>query len=630
MPFSHGVLVFALACAVTFGLHWQSWSGCLEAIYYDLWHRLAEKRTEPLHTAIVKIDDESLLLYPKTPLIFWGPHFARAIEVLDKVGAKVIGLDFLFSVSAEEWMAEFSDDYNQQAHTYDIPLRTQLSKGKTILMGMVGRDMAGRGHLFLPVPDLLYALPNGFADIGLENIPKHSDGVVRQFHLAFAERRMQPRLGFGALLASRAVGQNLSSDVLHVKDSVIGASASLKQIGFVGPPGTVPKLPFAKLLAPRALEDPEVQALRGRVVIISPEMTGTRDVYPTPYASRILFGQRGFMTGAEVHANVVETLLSGRYPRAPKTELTISLAFGVLGIAIFAYFLLNPWLGLLVGFALAIAWATVSYLGFLFYWQIPVFSTQAGLLTAYLGSLSFRLIGQERFNSELKGLLSRYVSSDIANRLITRRESTYLGGERKIVTILFSDIRNFTTIAEYIQPEDAMKILNTYFGQVSQAIAEEGGRVDKFMGDAVMAVFGDTNNEQDHAWRAVRTACRIERSSKEFRNWMTKHFPDHNLPNFSVGIGIDTGPVVVGNVGSSQRMEYTEIGDTVNVASRLQGVCKELGCTVLASRTTIDHIEKDKLICGRHEKVSIKGRQKRIEVFEVCGLRGKDAVSPDR
>ncbi|VFN01772.1 MAG: adenylate cyclase [Candidatus Kentron sp. G] len=491
-PFLHGTLVFAITSIVVFGFHWQSYSNCLNLTYYDLWHRLAGKRIVPLHTAIIEIDEESLSLFPKTPLVFWGPHFAQAIEILDKAGAKVIGLDFLFFVSAEDWIARFADDYSQRAYTYDIPLRTQLNKGKTILTGMVGRDTANHGRLFLPASDLLYALPNGFADVGLENMLRHSDGVVRQFHLALAGNQTQPRLGLGVLLALRAAGENPSSDVWNVGNSVIGAAATPKSIGFIGPPDTVPKLSFARLLAPHALEDPQIQTLRGKVVIISPMLAGAKDIYPTPYATGILSRQGKFMTGAEIHANIVETLLTSRYPRVPVAILTTAGTLGVLGIAVFAYFLLNPWWGLLAGFLLAITWTVVSYLAFLFYWQIPVINIQAGLLTAYLGSLGFRLIGS---NSEIKNLLSRYVSSEIADRLLTRRESARLGGKRKVVTILFSDIRDFTTISERIQPEEAMEILNTYFNRVSQVIMEETGRIDKFIGDEVMAVFGDTDSQ---------------------------------------------------------------------------------------------------------------------------------------
>ena len=602
-------------------------------IYYDLWHRLAGEQSDTMHTAIVEVDDESLSLFPTTPLVFWGPHFARAIEVLDKAGAKVIGLDFQLSVSSEDWIARFANDSGQDAHRYDIPLRTQLRKGKTILHGAIGQDARGHERLLLPASDLLHALPNGIADVGLDNILNYSSDVVRQFRPAFSGDRTQPRFEFGVLLALRAIDKDPSSDIQKLENGELGNSAitdmvSSRPIGFVGPAGTIPRLSFASLIDPNALERHEIKALRNKVVIITANFTGTKDIHPTPYTAGRLFKQGECMTGAEIHANIVETLLTGRYPRTPMEPLVALGILGVLSIAIVAYFLLNPGLGLLVGFGLACLWTIGSYLGFLADWRIPVIGTQAGLFVGYLGCMGFRLVEEKRFSCKIKDLFSRYFGSEITNRFLTCGESARLGGERRIVTVLFVDIRNFTAIAARLQPEEVVEMLNTYFGDVSRAIEEEGGRIDKFIGDAVMAVFGDLSDEKDHAWRAVRAARKIEILSMKFREHMAKRFTDYGLSGFSVGIGLDTGPVVIGNIGAEDRMEYTAIGDTVNVAARVQEMCKKLGCVVLATQATVAEIIGDKLIYGRYEKVPVKGHPE-VPVFEICGLREGDSVLED-
>nr|VFK58883.1 MAG: adenylate cyclase [Candidatus Kentron sp. TC] len=616
----HGILVFSLACGVAFGLDWRNRAELPASSYYDLWHCLAGKRTEPSHTAIVAVDDESLSLFPMTPLVFWGPYFARAIEVLDRVGAKVIGMDFLFSVSVEAWIARFTNDPDQDSRAYDIPLRTQLSKGKTILAGVIGRDNEGHGRLLLPVPDLLYALPNGRADVGLGNMSTNADGVVRRFRPTFSEEGTQPKFGFGVLLALRAAGRNPSSDIEDLGNRTLTAAASPQPIGFVGPPGTIPKVSFARLMEPNALQYREVRALRGKVVIIAADFSGVQDIHPTPYTSGTLFGKGEFMTGAEIHGNIVETLLRDRYPCAPMMILVVLGVLGILCIAVFAYSSLNPWLGLLLGFGLSSLWALGSYLWFLVGWHVPVIGAQAGLFTAYLGCMGFRLVDEKDFSCKVKDLLSRYFGSQVANRFLTCAQSTRLGGERKIVTILFCDIRNFTTIAEHLQPEEVVEILNAYFGDVSRAIEEGGGRIDKFIGDAVMAVFGDPTDERNHAWQAVRTAREIEALSMKFRDRMAKRFIGYDLSDFSVGIGINTGPVVIGNIGAEDRMEYTAIGDTVNVAARIQGICRELGCIILASRATVTEIGKEKLIYGCYRDMSVKGHRESVQIFEVRGL----------
>lgn len=586
-----------------------------------------------MHTAIVEVDDESLSLFPTTPLVFWGPHFARAIEVLDKAGAKVIGLDFRLSVSSEDWIARFAGDSGQDAHRYDIPLRAQLRKGKTILHGAIGRDARGHERLLLPASDLVHALPNGIADVGFDDILNYSSDVMRQFRPAFSGDKTQPRFEFGVLLALRAIDKDPSSDIRKLENGELGNSAitdmvSSRPIGFVGPAGTIPRFSFASLMDPDALERHEVKALRDKVVIITANFTGTKDIHPTPYSGGRLFKQGKCMTGAEIHANIVETLLTGRYPRTPMGSLVALGIFGVLGIAVLVYFLLNPGLGLLVGFGLAGLWTIGSYLGFLADWRIPVIGTQAGLLAGYLGCVGFRLVEEKRFSCRIKDLFSRYFGPEITNRFLTCDESARLGGERRIVTVLFADIRNFTTIAAHLQPEEVVEMLNIYFGDVSRAIEEEGGRIDKFIGDAVMAVFGDLSHEQDHAWRAVRAARRIEILSVKFREHMAERFADYGLSGFSVGIGLDTGPVVIGNIGAEDRMEYTAIGDTVNVAARVQDMCKKLGCVVLATQATVAEIVEDKLIYGRCEKVPVKGHR-RVPIVEIRGLREGDSVLED-
>jgi adenylate cyclase len=188
------------------------------------------------------------------------------------------------------------------------------------------------------------------------------------------------------------------------------------------------------------------------------------------------------------------------------------------------------------------------------------------------------------------------------------------------VTMLFSDIRNFTTISEKLTARETVEFLNAYFAKAIAAVLEEGGRIDKFIGDAVMAEFGVPYPFPDHALRALRAAVRLRQAAKEFQGWMRTRFSGRDLPEFAIGIGVHTGDAVVGNLGSEVRMEYTAIGDTVNVASRLESETKRLKYAIAASAEVVREAGA-KVETGLHETISVKGRVEPIEVHEVIDIR---------
>jgi adenylate cyclase len=162
-----------------------------------------------------------------------------------------------------------------------------------------------------------------------------------------------------------------------------------------------------------------------------------------------------------------------------------------------------------------------------------------------------------------------------------------------------------------------VEMLNTYFSRACEPILAEGGTVDKFIGDAVMAVFGAPVPYPDHARRALTAALGLAQQAREFRAWMREHFGDRELPDFAIGIGLHTGEAIVGNIGSTKRLEFTAIGDTVNAASRLESLTKELGWTIVASRSTIEAAPG--VVTGRQETRAVNGRKEPLQVFEVLG-----------
>jgi adenylate cyclase len=211
------------------------------------------------------------------------------------------------------------------------------------------------------------------------------------------------------------------------------------------------------------------------------------------------------------------------------------------------------------------------------------------------------------------------VADEVVERIMASGKLPDLGGEALNVTVLFADIRNFTSISERLSAHEVVEMLNAYFSSICEPILEYGGTVDKFIGDAVMAVFGAPAPQPDHARRALATALAMAARAAEFQAKMAERFSGKGLPEFHIGIGLHSGEAVVGNIGSPKRLEYTAIGDTVNIASRLEGLTKELGWTIIASHETITAAGPGVLTGGRQES-RLKGRQETVLVHEVTGL----------
>lgn len=612
-------IVILVSSLLTFGLDRADIITPVEDVYYDYWHQFAGVRREALHAAVVAVDDATLLEYKDDPLAFWAPYWAQAMDTLSQVGAKATGLDFIYSVSAESWLAKLNLPSSDISRNYDSPLRAQLAAGNNILITHIVENAEGESELLLPPKDQMYLLPGGINDLGVANLEPDSDKLVRHFYPTFDPNPQAPGTGFAMQLALRAAGVDPVSEwtiagVKWPRDRL------RMRIGYVGPPGTIPTVSMRKLLSPDALNDPQVQALKGRAVIIAANNAGTSDRHFTPYSRGGLAFKSDQMIGGEIHANIVETLLSGHYPRdfPPWINRIYVVSWLVLGTILFLRFKVPHGMGWFV--ILANICMVPAFLIFLTDWILPVGAVQLGLGIAYLSTIALRLTGEERERARLKHMFGRYVSDDVVDTLLSEHDRPDLSGEERHVTVLFSDIRNFTTISEKLNAHEVVEMLNAYFSKVCEPILNRGGMVNKYIGDAVMAVFGAPKSYPDHARRALAAAIDMVQEGKDFRLWMEERFPDRGLPVFAIGVGVHTGSCVVGDIGSERRTEFTAIGDTVNAASRLEGMTKELGVWLVASAATIKEAGEG-ITTGKTETVIVKGRAEPIELFEVVAMK---------
>lgn len=608
--------VTVLALVVSLGSERLGWLEDYENIYYDYWHQLAGKRRDAQHAAVIAVDDDTLLQYKDDPLAFWQPIFAVAMQNLTDAGVKSIGLDFIYAVSAEAWLRKLNLPDSEVSRNYDSPFRGQLAQGGKILIAQLVETAQGDMEVMGPPQEHLLMLPNGAHDTGIANLYPDSDKLVRTFYPVVIPDPQFPGVGLAMQLVLRATGGDSLAEGWTFAGETYPRTRERRRIGYVGPPGTMLTVSMSKLLRPDALADPDVQKLKGRSVIIAPNNIGTSDRHFSPY-SRVLPGHSTEpMIGGEIHANAIETILSGIYPRNLSLWLAWPALVLVLLAAVALFLRLHPAGGLGVGMALSLLILIPAYALFHKDLLLPVAPFHLALGTAYLGTLALRLTGEERQRAHLKSMFGQYVSDVVVDKLIAEGQRPNLSGEKLEVTVLFSDIRNFTTISEKLDAEEVVEMLNAYFGLTCEPILEQGGMVNKFIGDAVMAVFGSPVHYPDHARRALLAAQGMAREAEGFKDWMRQRFPDRGLPEFGIGIGVHTGPAVMGDIGSVKRREFTAIGDTVNAASRLEGVTKDLGCVVAASAAAIK-AGGEGIRTGRRQVIQVKGKAEPIEVFEV-------------
>jgi class 3 adenylate cyclase len=591
-----------------------------EYAYSDLWHRWSGVRYTPQHTVLVTVDDSSLAQFSDYPLVFWTPLFARACATLQQAGAAVIGIDFLFAITPEKWISKLQLKDIDGLKNYDQAFRQVLNSGKVVQVASLVYGQEGSPDtVLLPHQDYLLSLPDFdlVSHIGYANLKTDKDGTIRNYEIAPASKLAPestdgaPRLALGILLAIRTLGLRAEANEWNIAGRVIYPDR-LANISYAGPPGTFPKISFSRLLAENAANDPAVQALRGKIVIIGGDFTGMNDIHDTPYSSSL-------MTGPEIQANIVETLLSGKVTKSVPDGVRWSIFLLLTTLTLLLHRKLSPWTGLGV---LAAAYGVTLLLSWGLFQRFLLFPTahlQLGLLAAYTLSFGGRLTREEREKRFIRSVFKRYVADNVVDALLASNRMPDLGGEKTMVTVLFSDIRNFTTISEKLDAHEVVEFLNRYFEQICTIILAQGGTIDKFIGDAVMVQFGAPVHYPDHAARALRTAVGMREAAAEFRHWMSERFAGRDLPEFNIGIGIHTGEAIAGNVGSSFRMEYTVIGDTVNLASRLESATKNMGCIILTSSETVK-AAGSMVRTGRHDVISVKGRETPVEIFEVVNL----------
>ena len=352
--------------------------------------------------------------------------------------------------------------------------------------------------------------------------------------------------------------------------------------------------------------DPAVDpaAFKDKVVFVGATAPGLHDVFSTPFGDG--------MPGAQVHAAVADDILSGRSLRqAPwGASALLTAASGIALAAVAVYF--GPWVASAAALAGAAGLMTAATWLFARGLWITAVDPLVAVTFAAFGGVTYHYVVEGREKRQVKRLFSRYVSPDVYARLLQDPAVARLGGERRTMSVLFSDIRGFTTVSESGRPEDILTQLNEYFSRMVPIVFANRGTIDKFVGDMIMALFGAPVEDARHARHAVETAVAMVRELEA----LNAEWRRQGRPPLDIGIGINSGEMVAGNVGSDTIMSYTVIGDQVNLGARLESLNKEFGTRILISDAT------RQLLDGSFEvralgAVTVKGKTKPVDIYEV-------------
>ncbi|MGD8988695.1 MAG: adenylate/guanylate cyclase domain-containing protein, partial [Syntrophobacterales bacterium] len=515
-------------------------------------------------------------------------------EAIRRSKATVV-LSYLFHFSREE-IAHLSEE--------DLAGKSSDIRPSAIKLVQFTSPKAKQVEVFealLPESNIA-KLANSSRTAGHFNIFPDIDGTVRWIPLVI---RYQDR--FYPALALEAVRSYVGNIPLRVRVADHGIESiqlgpvaiptdekGRMLINFRGGPQTFPNYSVADILAGRT----EPDAFRNRIVFVGSTAKGVYDLRVTPFSN--------VYPGLEVHANVADNILTQRFLFRPEWARLFDL------VAIL-------FMGLVTGLALprlralfSVLLIGVLFIGYLLVSQ-TLFVRQGIWLNAvyplltmvlvYTAVTLYRYIVEEREKREIRGAFSFYVTPSVVNEMLKNPDKLKLGGDKKELSVLFSDIRGFTSLAEEMEPETLVHLLNEYLTEMTDVVFEFDGLLDKYIGDAIMAVFGAPLEQIDHPSRACRTALKmLQRLAKMQQKWESE-----GAPRLDIGIGINTGPMVVGNMGSERRFDYTVMGDSVNLASRLEGINKEYGTQVVISEFTHELV-KDDFFCRELDAVRVKGR----------------------
>ncbi|MBI5573991.1 MAG: adenylate/guanylate cyclase domain-containing protein [Elusimicrobia bacterium] len=572
-----GYLIGVSAILVILVLNFFCVFDLIEYKSYDFRLKLRGQKNPTGEIVIAAIDEESLDKLGRWP---WDRSIhAKLIEKLISAGVRVVGFDVLFIEKSNRQ----SDDKLSNAM-----MKSQRCVNEILFEVVMGVPVKSKP----PLEDII----KSSLLLGSPNIFPETDGVVRKMKPVIEYRgTLYPHISVA--VASAYLNKPWQELVKNL--SLDGHGEML--INYGGEFETFKYISYSRILA----GDFNAELLKNKIVLIGYAAAGLGDRHVTPFSPA--------MPGIETIANNINSFINSDFISYPNAWAGF-LSVVIVGL-ILTFFLpkLSPWKSTLLTIFIFISWSFICnyYFADKKIW-LEYVPTASLVIFSYISITSWRFITEEKEKRWLKKAFGQYLSPLVINELQKNPDALTLGGKRQEMTVLFSDIRGFTTISEASTPEKVVALLNEYLTKMTEVVFKYEGTLDKFIGDAIMAFWNAPLPQNDHAKRAVFCAIdMMDELAKLHEKWRAE-----KRPVLDIGIGVNTGDMVVGNMGSVERMDYTVIGDNVNLGARLESLNKEFATHIIISESTYQYV-KDFIKTKPLGTTKVKGKEKPVEIFEV-------------
>ncbi|HSY18044.1 MAG TPA: adenylate/guanylate cyclase domain-containing protein, partial [Candidatus Acidoferrales bacterium] len=536
--------------------------------------------------------------------------YAAVLERLMAAGARVVVFDFVFAAPTDG----------------DAVFARVLEKYKDhVVIGAQFSSEEANGEIFqkYTTPNAQLLLPGTAGIVGNVNLWADPDEVVRRGRYRTSIERETPQL-------QKFAGTKYPDTIIHMSALAVEKFAGHVRtppydrsnfIDFRGPAGTYDVLPLEKIFVEKLWQAPPFNGgsvFRDKIVVIGPIAEIFHDVHLTPF---------GTMPGPEIQAQMMATLLENSSLGEPSPVFNVALTLLILGLTlVICLWIHHALLKALLLAGTAVAFLVACQVAFTRgHCVLPMMPALFCLATTGSFGVVFQFALEQIERRRYRNVLDRYVSENVARAILDDKRSfeEALVGRKRPVTILFSDIRGFTTMTENSDAEKLVAQLNEYFSDMVGLVLQEGGTLQKFIGDAIMAAWGDTHSDgiDVDARRAVQAALQMRPALAKLNDrW--KGSPDRM--NLAIGIGVNHGEVIVGNIGHPKRMEFTVLGDSVNLAARLESATKQLRTDILVGEAA-EKLTRDQFVYRAVDLLTVKGKTRPVEVFGVLSDRSQPA-----
>ena len=546
---------------------------------------------------LVGIDQKAMEAFG--PYTEWGRDvIARAVETLNKsedCHPAVIALDVLYTGEKDPdldlRLAEAAGQYGNVIAACAAVFGGAMAEGED-------GEFYWDGFSMLVYEEPYEALRNA-AVLGHINAMLDDDGILRHHMLRFtlSDGTVVPSMALAAAQMYRG----------HMGQEGVGLpptnSRGFWYVPFTGGPGDLYEgISVADLLSGKV----PAEYFADKIVFIGPYAAGLQDSYVTSMDHAKL------MYGVEFQANVVQALLRGEYKQKAGDAGQLALMFFLLLAAFIGFWRRRVWIATVLWLILSGGWVLACHAAYGQGWILHILWIPVGITVLYVGCIAANYIRAALEKRQVTSTFKKYVAPEIVNEIL--REGTdalELGGKQVQIAVLFVDVRGFTPMSERLKPAQVVEVLNDYLTLISRCILDNGGTLDKFIGDAAMAFWGAPLPQEDFVMKAVRAAAAMAEGSKALSQQLMEKYGR----TVSFGIGVHVGEAVVGNIGSPDRMDYTAIGDTVNTSARLEANAP--AGTIYISRAVADALEGRIRVTSLGDSIKLKGKQEGFEVLTM-------------